>query len=134
MGARLIRYCCGKQLNRFLIRDLHHKLDLLCNLLLSSIIDDKIRPPPSFSLPPPQQNSSLPPPPPSKEKFRPPTSFWTIRTLRSCNHTCNNLARIPVVRKNSGFDAGVFRPPGSFLTIQTQVVCECITCYQMHKW
>ena len=38
MGAWLIiiRYCCGKQcellLNRFLIKDLHHKLNLLCQL------------------------------------------------------------------------------------------------------
>ena len=49
MGAWLIiiRYCCGKQyelpLNRFLIKDLHHKLNLLCHLPLPSIIDDKIR-------------------------------------------------------------------------------------------
>src|SRR6218665_2279944 len=91
MGARLIiiRYCCGKQcarapLNRFLIRDLHHKLHLLCHLPLSSVIDDKIRPPTSFSIPC-RKKISTPPPrlstPPPKEKCRPPTSFWTIRTL-----------------------------------------------------
>jgi len=91
MGARLIiiRYCCGKQcarapLNRFLIRDLHHKLHLLCHLPLSSVIDDKIRPPTSFSTPCRKKNFDPPPrlsTPSPKEKFRPPTSFWTIRTL-----------------------------------------------------
>src|SRR6218665_4210618 len=49
-GLIIIRYCCGKKcelfLNRCLIRDLHHKLNLLCHLPLSSIIDDKIRSPP----------------------------------------------------------------------------------------
>src|SRR6218665_3202989 len=48
----IIRYCCGKQcellVNRFLIRDLHHKLYLFCHLPLSYIIDDKIRLPPLF--------------------------------------------------------------------------------------
>src|SRR6218665_2571733 len=62
----IIRYCCGKQcellLNRFLIKDLHHMLNLLRNLPLSSIIDDKIRPPTSFSTP-------------CGKKFRPPYLF-----------------------------------------------------------
>src|SRR6218665_1390541 len=78
MGAPLIiiRYCCGKQcellLNRFLIKDLHHKLNLLCHLPLSSIIRDKIRPPPSFSTPcgknfdPPTSSLDPPVPPPTK--------------------------------------------------------------------
>src|SRR6218665_158194 len=50
----IIRYCCGKQcellLNRFLIKDLHHILNLLRHLPLSSTIDDKIRPTPLFQL------------------------------------------------------------------------------------
>ena len=82
-----IRYCCGKQceviLNQFLIRDLHNKLDLLCHLPLSSIIDDKIRPPPPFSTP--WRKNFDPPPrlstPHLKKYFDPSTSFWTIRTL-----------------------------------------------------
>src|SRR6218665_792316 len=61
----IIRYCCGKQCevlsNRFLIKDLNHKLNLLCHLPLSSIIDEKIRPLTSFS-------------PPRRKKFQPPTS------------------------------------------------------------
>src|SRR6218665_782920 len=67
MGASLIiiTYYCGKQcellLNRFLIKELHHKLNLLCHLLLSSIIDDKIRPPPLFQ-------------PRVEKKIQPPTS------------------------------------------------------------
>src|SRR6218665_3309229 len=48
-------HCCGKHcellLNRFLIKDLHHILNLLRHLPLSSIIDDKIRHPTSFSTP-----------------------------------------------------------------------------------
>src|SRR6218665_832057 len=79
MGACLIiiSECCGKQcellLHRFLIKDLHHKLNLLCHLPLSSIIHDKIRPPPLFQ-------------PCVKNKFRhlfsrPPTSILTIRSL-----------------------------------------------------
>src|SRR6218665_2971101 len=65
MGARLIiiRYCCGKQCELLWTDFLHHKLDLLCNLPLSSIIDDKIPPPPPF-LPPLQKKSKTPPPPP----------------------------------------------------------------------
>src|SRR6218665_4127843 len=51
----IIKYCCGKQcellLNRFIIKDLHHILNLLRHLPLSSIIYDKIRPPPLFQLP-----------------------------------------------------------------------------------
>src|SRR6218665_1443256 len=85
----IIRCCCGKQcellLNRFLIKDLHHKLNLLCHLPLSSIIDDKIRPHTSFSTPC-RKNISTPPPrlstPHLKKNFDPPTSFWTIRTLQ----------------------------------------------------
>src|SRR6218665_3897322 len=76
-GARLIiiRYCCGKQYGLLLTDFLHHKLDLLCNLPLSSIIDDKIRPPTSFStrvekkFRPPHLVSQ---PPPPKEIFQPP--------------------------------------------------------------
>ena len=49
----IIRYCCGKQcellLNWFLIKELHHRLNLLCHLPLSSIIDNKIQLPNSFS-------------------------------------------------------------------------------------
>jgi len=37
-------------LNRLLIKDLHHKLLLLCHLPLSSIIDDNIRAQPLFQL------------------------------------------------------------------------------------
>src|SRR6218665_2486220 len=76
-GARLIiiRYCCGKQYGLLRTDFLHHKLDLLCNLPLSSIIDDKIRPPTSFSTPC-RKKISTPPPrlstPPPKEKFQPP--------------------------------------------------------------
>src|SRR6218665_3003751 len=82
-----IRYCCGKQyevlLNQFLIRDLHNKLDLLCHLPLSSIIDDKIRPPTSLFNP---VGKKFRPPPPSlnphlKKYVDPSISFWTIRTL-----------------------------------------------------
>ena len=62
----IIRDSCGKHcellLNRFLIKDLHHILNLLRHLPLSSIIDDKIGPPPtSFSTP-------------CEKRFRPPTS------------------------------------------------------------
>src|SRR6218665_1976876 len=66
MRARLIifRYCCGKQcelpLYRFLIKDLHHKLNLLYHLPLSSTIDDKIRPPPLFQ---PRVEQKFDPPP-----------------------------------------------------------------------
>src|SRR6218665_168276 len=83
----IIRYCCGKQfellLNRFLIKDLHHKLNLLCHLPLFSIFDDKIQSPTSFSTPcrkkfrPPI--SSLDPS--TYKKSRPPTSTLTIRSL-----------------------------------------------------
>src|SRR6218665_1335301 len=89
MGAWLIiiRYCCGKQcellLNRFLIRD---TINLIyCHLPLSSIIDDKIRPPLLFK---PRVGKKFRPPhlvsqpPHLKKNFDPPTSFWTIRTLR----------------------------------------------------
>src|SRR6218665_2202614 len=73
MTKIIIRYCCGKQcellLNRFLIKDLNHKLNLLCHLPLSSIIDEKIRLPTSFSTPPPIKISTLTSshtPPPTK--------------------------------------------------------------------
>src|SRR6218665_2622054 len=88
MRARLIifRYCCGKQcelpLNRFLIKDLHHKLNLLYHYPLSSIIDDKIRPPPLFQ--PRVKKKSTPTSsfdPPTYKKSRPPTSILTIRSL-----------------------------------------------------
>src|SRR6218665_662753 len=68
----IIRYCCGTQcevlLNRFLIKDLNHKLNLLCHLPLSSIIDEKIRPLTSFSTHPPKkfQPSPLLTTPPTK--------------------------------------------------------------------
>src|SRR6218665_1304482 len=72
----IIRYCCGKQcellLNRFLIRDLHHKLDLL-SFTSFFYNDDKIRPPPLFQ--PRVEKISTPQlvsQPPPKEKFRPP--------------------------------------------------------------
>src|SRR6218665_3333272 len=81
-------YCCGKQcellLNRFLIRDLHHKLDLLS--FTSFFYNyDKIRPPPLFQ-PRVEKKISTPPhlvsqPPHLKKNFDSPTSFWTIRTL-----------------------------------------------------
>ena len=56
-------------------------------------------------------------------------------TAKDQEPVTNYLAHIPVVRKNSGLNIGCrsFSTPGSFLTTQTQVVCECITCYQMHK-
>src|SRR6218665_3413094 len=83
----IIRYCCGKQcdllLNRFLIKYLHHKLNLLCHFSLSSIIDEKLRPPTSFSTPclnkcrPPRLLSTPPPP----QKISTPTSIFTIRSL-----------------------------------------------------
>src|SRR6218665_1219553 len=88
MGASLIiiRYWCCKQcellLNRFLIKDLHQKLNLLCHLPLSSIIDDKIRPPTSFSF---VGKKFRPPPPllstPHLQKISTPTSILTIRSL-----------------------------------------------------
>src|SRR6218665_2530460 len=92
----IIRYCCGKQcellLNRFLIRDLHHKLDLL-SFTSFFYNDDKIRPPPLFQprvekISTPQLVSQSPP----KEKFRPPTSFWTIRTLTKDAQMVTGLA------------------------------------------
>src|SRR6218665_171339 len=73
----IIRYCCGKQcellLNRFLIRDLHHKLDLLS--FTSFFYNyDKIRPPPLFQ--PRVEKNFDPPPrlstPHLKKNFDPP--------------------------------------------------------------
>src|SRR6218665_2912879 len=61
----IIRLYCGKQcellLNRFLIKDIHHVLNLLRHLPLSSIIDDKNSIPSFFSTP-------------CGKKFRPPPS------------------------------------------------------------
>src|SRR6218665_2222931 len=76
----ICRYCCGKQcellLNRFLIKDLHHKFTLLCHLPLSSVIDDKIRLPPLFQ---PCVEIVFRPPPllstPTYKKSRPPLHF-----------------------------------------------------------
>src|SRR6218665_3431367 len=86
MTKIILRYCCGKQcellLNRFPIKDLHHKLNLLCNLPLSSIIDDKIRLPTSFSTP--YRNKISTPPllsTPHLQKNSTPTSILTIRSL-----------------------------------------------------
>src|SRR6218665_3258 len=82
-----IRYCCGKHcellLNRFLIKDLHHILNLLRHLPLSSIIDEKIRPPPLFQ---PVWTKNVDPPtssldPRTYKKSRPLTSILTIRSL-----------------------------------------------------
>src|SRR6218665_452325 len=73
----IIRYCCGKHcellLNRFLIKDLPHILNLLRHLPLSSIIDDKIRPPPtSFSTPCGKKMST-----PTSSLYPPPTKIST---------------------------------------------------------
>src|SRR6218665_1445593 len=84
--AFIIRYWCCKQcellLNRFLIKDLRHKLNLLCHLPLSSIIDDKIRPLP---LSQPRVQKNVRPPPllstPQPTKYLDPTSILTIRSL-----------------------------------------------------
>src|SRR6218665_597732 len=90
----IIRDCCGKHcellLNRFLIKDLHHILNLLRHLPFSSIIDDKIRPPPTyFSTPcvkkfrPPYLFSR---PPHLQKNLGPPTSILTIRSLNNTLH------------------------------------------------
>src|SRR6218665_1360210 len=84
--------CCGKQcevlLNRFLIKDLNHKLNLLCHLPLSSIIDEKIRPPTSFSTHPPKKISTLTSshnPPPTKNlaggSYDPPPDPLVVRVF-----------------------------------------------------
>src|SRR6218665_2089144 len=85
----IIKYCCGKHckplLNRFLIKDLHHILNLLRHLPLSSIIGDKIRPPTSFSTPCGKKfrPAYLFSRPPTYKKSRLPTSILTIRSLPS---------------------------------------------------
>src|SRR6218665_1335078 len=86
MTINFIRYCCGKQcevlLNRFLIKDLNHKLNLLCHLPLSSIIDENIRPPTSFSTHPPKKFQPSPLlTTPHLQQTPTPSLILTIRSL-----------------------------------------------------
>ena len=70
-------------MNRFLIKYLFHKLNFLCHLPLSSIIDDKIGPPPLFN--PVSEKIFDPPPllstPLHLQNITTPTSILTIRSL-----------------------------------------------------
>src|SRR6218665_1363154 len=93
-------YCCGKQrevlLNRFLIKELNHKLNLLCHLPLSSIIDEKIRPPTSFSTHPPKKCQPSPLlTTPHLQKISTPTSILTIRSLYIIYTVSKGLAQGP---------------------------------------
>src|SRR6218665_3280101 len=90
--------CCGKHcellLNRFLIKDLHHILNLLRHLPFSSIIDDKIRPPPTSFSTPCVKKISTPLPllstPPPQKNLDSPTSILTIRSLGHSNYVYFN--------------------------------------------
>src|SRR6218665_3769473 len=81
----IIRDCCGKHCellwNRFLIKNLHHILNLLHHLPFSSIIDDKILPPPLFQACAEKKFRPLLSTP-HLQKISTPTSILTIRSLR----------------------------------------------------
>src|SRR6218665_2034297 len=87
MTNYIITYCCGKQCERNSFEQISNKrlndrLNLLCHVPLSSIIDDKIQLPTSFSTPcrkclRPLTSSFNPTPTTNLD----PTSILTIRSL-----------------------------------------------------
>src|SRR6218665_1908037 len=116
----IIRYCCGKQcevlLNRFLIKDLNHKLNLLCHLPLSSIIDEKIRPLTSFSTP--AEKNFTPPPLLSTPHLQKISTlhlhFDNSITVYNIYYILlvKDLPMVPGVAARMGFEPTTFRSKG----------------------
>src|SRR6218665_981317 len=103
-------------LNRFLIKDLNHKLNLLCHLPFSSIIDEKIRPPTSFSTHPPKKISTLTSshnPPPTKN-LDPHLDFDNSITAYNIYYILlvKDLPEVPGVAARMGFEPTTFRSKG----------------------